>query len=122
MFSVLFILAIQKEEKLLEIDYTALGVKVKAIRNEKGMTQDELAEKCNLSSVYIGYVENAKRQIGLTALINIADSLNIGLDYLIGNHAFSLNDELLSDCTEFQKQIIFEIIKSVKEILSEKNL
>ena len=106
----------------MEIDYTALGVKVKAIRNEKGMTQDELAEKCNLSSVYIGYVENAKRQIGLTALINIADSLNIGLDYLIGNHAFSLNDELLSDCTEFQKQIIFEIIKSVKEILSEKNL
>lgn len=106
----------------MKIDYKAIGIKVKQIRNEKGMTQEELAEKCNLSSVYIGYVENAKRQIGLSALVNIAYELDIGLDYLIGYQELKLNDELLKDCTDIQKQIIFAVIKIVKDILSENNL
>ena len=106
----------------MKIDYKALGVKVKKVRNEKGMTQEELAEKCNLSTVYIGYVENAKRQIGLSALTNIADVLNIGLDYLVGSEDYSNNDELLKGCSNTQKQIIFEIVKSVKLVLSDNNL
>ena len=107
----------------MEIDYSAIGEKVRKVRNEKGMTQEELAEKCNLSSVYIGYVENAKRQIGLTALINIATALDVGLDYLIGNKNEAENDgNFIIGCSELQKQIINDIIKAVKKILSENNL
>lgn len=106
----------------MEIDYKAIGFKVKKIRNEKGMTQEELAEKCDLSSVYIGYVENAKRKIGLSSLAKIAGVLEIGLDYLIGNQCVAMNDELLADCNEFQKKIIYAIVNSVKDILSENDL
>ena len=115
-------LAILKEEIWLEIDYQVIGANVKKIRNEKGLTQDELAEKCNLSSVYIGYIENGKRQVGLATLANIANVLDIGLDYLVGNQKFILSNKLIEDCNEYQKQIIYAIVKSVKEVLLENEL
>ena len=121
-FLVLLNLAILKEGQSLEIDYKSIGFKVKKIRREKGLTQEELAEKCNLSSVYIGYVENAKRQIGLSSLAKIAGVLDTGLDYLIGNQNLMNNDELLEDCNELQRRIISSIIISVKDILSENDL
>lgn len=106
----------------MEVNYKNIGIRIRKIRNAKGMTQEELAEKCNLSAVYIGYIENAKRQIGLAALVKIAYVLDIGLDYLIGNQNFTLNDMMLTECSEFQRQVIFSIVKSVKEILSESDL
>ena len=104
------------------MNLNSLMKEAKKMQADLTKTQEELAEKCNLSTVYIGYVENAKRQIGLSALTNIADVLNIGLDYLVGREDYSNNDELLKGCSNTQKQIIFEIVKSVKLVLSDNNL
>lgn len=108
----------------MEINYEIIGIRVKKIRNEKGMTQEELAEKSHLSTVYIGYVENAKRQVGLSALMSIANELDVGTDYLLGNQGFYEIDgvELFTGCSEIQTEIIIAIIKTIKNFLSENNL
>lgn len=108
----------------MEINYEIIGVRVKKIRNEKGMTQEELAEKSHLSTVYIGYVENAKRQVGLSALMSIANALDVGTDYLLGKPDFNELDsvKLLTGCSEIQTEIIIAIIKAIKNVLSENNL
>ena len=98
-----------------------VGIKIRNIRKTKGLTQEQLAEKCDLSSVYIGYIENAQRQVGLAALFSIAKALGVGLDYILGNSITS-DDALLAGCTEIQKQIICAIVNSVKEVLMDNNI
>lgn len=108
----------------MEINYEIIGIRVKKIRNEKGMTQEELAEKSHLSTVYIGYVENAKRKVGLSALISIANALEVGIDYLLGNLDFQYPDgiKMLAGCSDIQAEVIVDIIKAIKHVLTENNI
>lgn len=52
-----------------------LGIKIKIRRYEKGMTQEELAEKADLHPTYIGSVERGERNLGLKNIIAIAKGL-----------------------------------------------
>lgn len=51
--------------------------KLKQIRKEKGLTQDDLAFEAEISRSTIGMLETAKRDITVTKLVKIAKALNI---------------------------------------------
>ena len=107
----------------MKIDYNAIGAKIKIIRNAKGLTQEELAEKSHLSTVYIGYIENGKRQVSLSALMSIAKTLEVGTDCLLGyQDSYCLNDTRLTGCSDIQTEMILEISKVVIAIMSKNNL
>lgn len=55
----------------------AFGKRVKELRLEKELTQEELAEKLGLSSNYIGMIERAERNTSLEKVFKIAKALNI---------------------------------------------
>ena len=55
------------------------GNKVRALRNEKRLSQEKLAELANLHRTYIGAVERGERNISLINITKIADALNISL-------------------------------------------
>ena len=59
--------------------YLQLGLTVAYYRKLKGMTQLELAEKCDLSRTHISNLEapNMPTSISLDALFNIADVLQV---------------------------------------------
>ena len=45
----------------------SLGVKIRAMRNRKGFSQDGLALQCGLDRSYMGRVERGEVNIGLRA-------------------------------------------------------
>jgi transcriptional regulator with XRE-family HTH domain len=53
------------------------------LRKEQNLTQDELAHRAGVDRTYIGYIENAKYNITIGKLIQIADALNTVIDELI---------------------------------------
>lgn len=53
----------------------AFGLKVRALRFELGITQEELAEKADLHPTYLGSVERGERNIALENILAIADAL-----------------------------------------------
>ena len=55
----------------MPINYSLIGIRIKETRNQQGISAEELAELANLSSVYISYIENAKRKPSLESLIKI---------------------------------------------------
>ncbi|MBQ4517452.1 MAG: helix-turn-helix transcriptional regulator [Clostridia bacterium] len=59
--------------------WLAIGLNILHYRKEQGMTQLQLAEKCNLSRNHLQRIETAASSCTLDTLINIAEALNIPL-------------------------------------------
>lgn len=53
-----------------------LGKRIKQIRAETGVSQEELAFRAELNTAYLSEVENGKRNISAKNLYKIAKSLN----------------------------------------------
>ena len=63
--------------------YPSIGKKIREYRKERGLTQDELAEKVNLSPNHMGAIERAEKNLTLATLINIANALDVTADMLL---------------------------------------
>ena len=61
---------------------------LKSIREYRGFTQPELAEKIGVSQQMISYIEKGLKEPSTINLIRIADSLNCSLDELTGRKKF----------------------------------
>jgi HTH-type transcriptional regulator/antitoxin HipB len=60
-----------REKYEQEFEAFKLGVMLQELRNEKGMTQQELAEKCGTTKTYISRIENDASDIRLSTLMRI---------------------------------------------------
>jgi len=59
------------------------GDRIREIREEMRMKQDQLAERAGLSKGFLSDVENNKRNIGSQNLLKIANVLGASVDYLL---------------------------------------
>jgi len=84
--------------------YKLIGESIKHRRKEKGMTQQELAEKVELSTNYVGLIERGDRHAGLDILQKIADVFGIGLKGLFEKTAVRPSGK--SDYTFADKRIL----------------
>ncbi|MGN1169427.1 MAG: helix-turn-helix domain-containing protein [Acutalibacteraceae bacterium] len=66
-----------------EVDYYALGARIRSTREKKYMTQEQLGEMCSLSTAHIGHIERGTRTPSVDALCAISCALGVSLDYLL---------------------------------------
>lgn len=78
-----------------------VGKRIKALRMEKGLSQEDLAYKSNLDRTYITYVENARKNVTIETLFKITQALDISL-----SEFFNMNQ--LSD-KEIIKKVEIEL-------------
>lgn len=62
---------------------TSIGNRISYVRKKRGYTQEKLAELADISVQFLSDIENNKKNMTVTTLKNIADSLNITTDYII---------------------------------------
>ena len=55
------------------------GERVREIRKEKGLSQEELAHKADLHRTYIGMIERAEKNITLVNIKKITNALEISI-------------------------------------------
>jgi transcriptional regulator with XRE-family HTH domain len=63
------------------------GDRIRAIRDNRGLNQDQLAEKAEISKGFLSDVENNKRNISSEYLLKIANVLGASVDYLLRGEA-----------------------------------
>ena len=56
-----------------------VGQRIKELRTKQGLSQEELAFRCELDRTYITSLESGKRNISLTDLEKIAKAFNMTL-------------------------------------------
>lgn len=61
------------------------GNKVREIRKNKGLSQEELAHEAGLHRTYIGMIERAEKNITLVNIEKIANALNVDINGLFEN-------------------------------------
>ncbi len=72
-----------------------VGLKIRDIRKEKGISQLELANKIGVSQAYITYLENGQRNIDLKMLEKIAKALDVSIEELMNIKNIELNEDAL---------------------------
>lgn len=72
------------EESKAEI-LKALGLLIRKHRASMGISQEELGLRCNLDRTYISGLERGVRNPSLTALVTLANGLNITVAELLEN-------------------------------------
>ena len=63
-------------------DAIRMGKRISDLREERGWTQKQLAERAGLSITFLSEVENGKRNVSSGKLLRIADELGTSMDYL----------------------------------------
>src|SRR6266571_1142743 len=59
------------------------GDRIREAREEKDWTQEQLADKAQISKSFLSDVENNKRNVSAENALKIADALGVSLDYLM---------------------------------------
>lgn len=65
------------------VNYEAMGRRIKIMRHERRMSQEQVARKINISLSYYGNIERGNRIPSVDTLVDIANALGVGLDYLL---------------------------------------
>lgn len=68
-----------------KLDYQVIAKRIKAARRAAQLTQAELAEKINISTNAVAKLETNLMNVSLQTLINIANVLNIDMNYLLSD-------------------------------------
>lgn len=109
-----------------DLNYAAIGLRVRAARKKKGMTQEELAGITELTVPYISNIENNHTKLSLVTIASIANALDTTVDALMYDNMKVLTSqydadlkELVEDCTEKERKIILSMVRQLKTSLRE---
>jgi transcriptional regulator with XRE-family HTH domain len=103
-------------EKVM-LDYKIIGGRIKEYRLKKCLSQEKLAEICNLSASHISRIETGHKNPSLETLIKSGNVLGVTADtFLVG---FQKNNTvlLLDDCSSYEKWIILDVLTALKNSL-----
>lgn len=108
----------------MELDYKAIGKRIKIARIQKDMTQEKLAEAIELSPTHLSNIERGCGKISLTTLVNIANALSVTVDDLLCDNVIKCKPQfekdiqkLLNDCNDYEIRIVKDMISSLIQSL-----
>lgn len=106
---------------MYNIDYKAMGQRIRTKRMEMGLTQEKLAEKVEISPSHIGEIERGTSICSLAVIVNIAAVLGLNLDTLIkgindenASNAFS---EILDSLSKDNQKLYIKLCENIADTL-----
>ena len=108
----------------MELDYKAIGKRIKIARIKADLTQERLAELIDISPTHLSNIETGTTRVSLNTIISIANALSVTGDDLLCDNIIRAKVQfekdialLLEDCDEYEIRIIKDMISSLKDTL-----
>ena len=112
-----------------QLDYAAIGNRIREARIRKELTQEELANMTELSVPYISNIENNHTKVSLPTISLLANKLETSVDQLLYDNTTVLLDqydadfkEVLRDCVVEERDFLLDTLISTKKILIERRV
>ena len=101
------------------MNYYKIGQKIRKIRKAHGLSQEEFAEKVNISTTHMSHIETGNTKLSLPVFVDIAAALELRTDDLLDNPATTSTslDEIaavLERCTAQEAKVIADVVKAAK--------
>ena len=107
-----------------ELDYKAIGIRVKIARVRAGMKQEQVAEKTGLSPTHISSIETGITKASLAAFVSVANAIGVTVDdFLCDNliHARVQFErdiaELIEDCDDYEIRMVKDMTRALIDTL-----
>ena len=108
----------------MELDYKAIGKRIKIARIKADLTQEKLSEMVGISPTHMSNIETGTTRVSLTAVVGIANALKITSDDLLCDSVVKSRIQferdialILEDCDEYEIRVIRDIAAAAKEAL-----
>ena len=103
------------------MDLQAIGARIKAAREAKGMTQEDLAAALDLSRNHISVIERGVKPPKLDTFVAIANELEVSADTLlfdvIDHASDSVSSELMANLAQLPKAEQNRILNVIRTLL-----
>lgn len=106
----------------IELDFKIIGSRIQKRRNEKKMTQAELAELIDTNQKHLSRIEGGYHRCTLDIIVAIAKALDVSVDYLIADYEDSSNPSTvqviiddIKGMTPKQLEMLQENINTIKK-------
>ena len=97
------------------MDLTLLGDRIRIAREKKGITQEMLAERVNISPSHISVIERGVKTARIDTVARIANELDVSADYLLQDLVKrSRESQLLSSIMELPETDRSRLLNAVK--------
>jgi len=103
-------------------DYGMIGKRIRKAREEKGITQEALAESMDVSNAYVSKIERGKTSVNLDNLGKICAVLETSTEYILtgtntatDNYMRNEIMEMLEGCPPHKIRLIAQVIKPIVE-------
>lgn len=109
----------QRREALIQ----NIGIQLRNTRQRQGMSQAELAEKAELSTVYISQIESGQKNISVDVLVRLCNALNIPCDDLLRAKLARSEDMaydisiIVADCTVEEIHAVLQLLRDIKSLM-----
>lgn len=103
-----------RKDNKMTINYKKLGKKIKGFRLEKGLSQEQLAELCDLSTAYISLIETGKRKINFSQLEKIAQTLELSIDVYSEKRNMQYDFSIFNNYSDKERKFLYNILLAVK--------
>ena len=104
----------------MELDYKAIGKRIKIVRIKADMKQEHLAEKTGLSPTHVSNVETGTTKVSLSALVSLANALGVTVDDLLCDSLIHARvqfeqdiAELLEDCDNYEIRMVKDMTEAL---------
>ncbi len=99
------------------MDYKDLGTRVRAMRRQMGLTQEELAEKLGISASFLGHIERGTRVASLETLVSLCNVLHVSPMYLLAASLRSFDGSMPGDLDVMEKAKLSEFLRLAQDTI-----
>ena len=104
------------------MDYYKIGQQIRRFRKTHGLSQEELAEKVNISTTHMSHIETGNTKLSLPVLVDLAAALQVRTDDILGGasdvDAGSALEEIatiLQYCTAQEAKVVADVVRATKQ-------
>lgn len=104
----------------MALDYSVIGQRIRKARIDNKLTQENLAEKLNVSVAFVSRIERGNTHINLNRLTEICSILNIDEGLILNgtsieskNYLSNEFSELLNNCSTQTQKLIYDIAQII---------